>query len=956
MKKLIFSILVCLALLGVFFAVKREEPLTEEKIQIDWAHESDSETVTLASREQTLPTDFVYDGERVTLNGPYFTGIPTDSTMSYRKRYAFENGLVGFEVILGKGANKCFLVDKTGTIVNFNHYTDNVVSDSAVISTYPEGLEIVQTGEPNAYEQQLFTTGGRALSEKFDSIGFFYNGLALVTRDGRVGIIDSDGKTLLSPCIAYDDLRYPPDNKGFWVRYMCEDAFVLPIDSEFAVFTLTRGETVDKGIKPLDKNSAKELVRAYLPSAYEVCQQVLCGRYETEMSPTELDGKPYYRIVEEGVKSLDDLRSRLLGYYTEECAGRILDSAVKNGPEYLEYGGALYERGRIESAYFFDGYLEGVSILEADCGSVLLEADYGFTSLMLSLKSNGKDWRFDTTPQESEYGRDIQPYEEMNIIRRGNGYLYLEDFVHSSPLSDEYTEDEVRRIFEPLMQRAVHIYENIRNSPFWSKSEVSFVEGKNDYYPLASAEVKGLEDIWQMAYGAYTKNAATRLFENEIGSGNDDCRYIERDGKIYYHNSGHGRDFTYLYNTVKTVYQYESVIVLTVSRLLRDEVEENIVFVMQKTPLGWRLENSENEGFGYKFFKAETGSYEKHSIPLPTENIARKYTPDPLVDLETFEWGEYYPMVCYATERYSRHDNIDAFAVLGEGIYSLEQGHAVWREFNEKYLVSYPRLDIEWQGKSVLENDALAEYLFESKITYIYPEDDMLGRTRFAVNDEGWHTEYDILTESGEVKETRVSLYPSDTPGGYYTLERDGGLEYITPFEEWEKYNITDRDALRIYSSDGKNPSYVTYRIYSVKYCQLLYEIELERKVDGNGNLLEGYYPRAVIDERYLLLAYSRALDSYLYQCVYLYDMEKDRLVFLEDYAEDVVLSLDLKYMMYRSPDYDGSFGDSGWDKAVEGIYIKNLESDETVLYRYDRPDNVTGFVLDCVCWSSLLT
>ena len=60
MKKLIFSILVCLALLGVFFAVKREEPLTEEKIQIDWAHESDSETVTLASRVQTLPTDFVY--------------------------------------------------------------------------------------------------------------------------------------------------------------------------------------------------------------------------------------------------------------------------------------------------------------------------------------------------------------------------------------------------------------------------------------------------------------------------------------------------------------------------------------------------------------------------------------------------------------------------------------------------------------------------------------------------------------------------------------------------------------------------------------------------------------------------------------------------------------------------------------------------------------------------------
>ncbi|MBR5460718.1 MAG: hypothetical protein IKV53_07580 [Clostridia bacterium] len=950
MKKLVFSIIVCLVVLGVFLAVKREEPLTEEKIQIDWAYESDSETVTLALREQILPTDFVYNGERVTLNGPYFTGIPTDSTYSYNKRYAFENGLVGFEVTLGKGVRRRFLVDKSGAIVNFNHHTDNVVSDSVAISTYPEGLEIVQTGEPDNYEQQLFTTGGRALSEKFDSIGFFYNGLALVTRDGRVGIIDSDGKTLLSPCIDFDDLRYPPDDKGFWVRYMCEDAFVLPIGKEFAVFTLTRGETEDKGIKPLDKNSAKELIRAYLPSAYDRYRRVTGGQFSTEVSSVTVEGRKYYRIIEEDFLSIDSLRDYLLEYYTEECTERILTASVERGPRYIELDGGLYCTSPIDSAYTLPFYVEGVSIIEGDAEQVLLEVNYGFTSMVLRLEHSGTDWRFDNTAPEGEYGRTLQPYEETEIIRVEDGYLYLEDSVYSRPLSTKYTEDEVRRIFEQALERGINVCEKVRNTPLWSRCEPAFSEGYYDYYLLDSAELTGLDDIWQMTYGAYTESASKRLFENEIGSESEDCRYIERDGKVYYHNSGHGRNFEYLYNTVKVVYQYDGVIVLTVSRLSLGEVEENVVFVMSKTPLGWRLENSENEAFNYEFFYADEGDYLKRSVALPKDIEAVKYTPDALSSLDDFEWGDYRPLVSFATERYSMHDNIDAFAFLGDGIEGLEDGHLVWAEFNGRYLASSQRIDFIWQGESVLENTALADYLFDSKITYAYG--DTLGRTRFVTDGDAWHSEYDILNLNGEVLETRRSLYPSDIPGGGYYLDRDDGRMCITPFEEYENYNITNRDDYRIFHSDGKARRSDVYRVYSVKMHRLLYEIELERRVNEHGDAIEHLYPITATD-KYMVLAYGMVLEDYVYQCVYLYDIERDLLVLLEDYAEDVIMSPDLKYIAYRSPDYDRFFGESGWNNMTEGVYVKNLETGERVMYPYKRGEDVTAFALDCVCWSS---
>ena len=85
---------------------------------------------------------------------------------------------------------------------------------------------------------------------------------------------------------------------------------------------------------------------------------------------------------------------------------------------------------------------------------------------------------------------------------------------------------------------------------------------------------------------------------------------------------------------------------------------------------------------------------------------------------------------------------------------------------------------------------------------------------------------------------------------------------------------------------------------------------------------------------------------------MYLFDMEENTLRLLEDFAAHVNLSPDLKYMTYTHDDRDGPLLISGWDKAADGIYVKNLETDETVFFPLENSEKVhwSGNE-ETVCW-----
>lgn len=200
-----------------------------------------SETLVLAPREQNFPYKFVYDGEMVTVNEPVFTGLPTSAVLSYKNYYAFEGGATVFNCFVN-GENRYVLVDKSGKILDTDYSRHITVPDYKNISYYDEthSVTLKSLETDDTWRVCLQDPQGKILSEPFDCISYAFNGISVVHLDEKIGFIDSKGNTLLKPCIEYDRLFYPPNREGFWVRYMTEDAFVLPIDGEFAIITLTR--------------------------------------------------------------------------------------------------------------------------------------------------------------------------------------------------------------------------------------------------------------------------------------------------------------------------------------------------------------------------------------------------------------------------------------------------------------------------------------------------------------------------------------------------------------------------------------------------------------------------------------------------------------------------------------------------------------------------------------------
>lgn len=215
--------------------------------KIDLARLDEGETFKYAPHNiNRYRSEFEYNGEIITINSPSFTGFKTNNVKTYKELFAFENNsLVLTALEEGTLKERHFLIDIMGKIINIDYPSHTAVTDRAKISSYPEGIEVVQTGEPGTYKQQLYKDGV-AISDIFDEIGFFNNGIALARVDNKYGFISIEGETLVEPFIEADDLRYSPDYNGsYQVKHMTDDAFVLPINGELAIITLTRTKKLD---------------------------------------------------------------------------------------------------------------------------------------------------------------------------------------------------------------------------------------------------------------------------------------------------------------------------------------------------------------------------------------------------------------------------------------------------------------------------------------------------------------------------------------------------------------------------------------------------------------------------------------------------------------------------------------------------------------------------------------
>lgn len=142
-------------------------------------------------------------------------------------------------------------------VVTIDGQDHPVVIDTsgAVIGHLPKGCSartigshnvVVQTGQPEAYEQWLYAADGRPLTQfSYDTIGYYYRGLAVVTKQNTAYLIDSHGKTIDGITFSYDKMvtsygEAREKSRCYDPLMMTEDALIVPIDGKVAVVHVLR--------------------------------------------------------------------------------------------------------------------------------------------------------------------------------------------------------------------------------------------------------------------------------------------------------------------------------------------------------------------------------------------------------------------------------------------------------------------------------------------------------------------------------------------------------------------------------------------------------------------------------------------------------------------------------------------------------------------------------------------
>ncbi len=172
--------------------------------------QGDATVAKLASKEDfSTSVTVTYHGKTVTVNPPAYTGFPVNAVLSHGEDFISSAGRIPFRVAT-VGGSQYFTVDH-------------------------EGKDIADLEGELPSPQ-----GNRAASTGYDTVGYLYNGLALVTKDGKVGLIDESGAEVLTPTIPMDTLAYEGTEDTYAPLYMAEDAFALPLGGEWAVVTITR--------------------------------------------------------------------------------------------------------------------------------------------------------------------------------------------------------------------------------------------------------------------------------------------------------------------------------------------------------------------------------------------------------------------------------------------------------------------------------------------------------------------------------------------------------------------------------------------------------------------------------------------------------------------------------------------------------------------------------------------
>ncbi|MBR5452689.1 MAG: hypothetical protein IKV54_01285, partial [Clostridia bacterium] len=173
---------------------------------------SDSEVHRRASKDSFAEAiEFTANGQKITVEPPVFTGLSVDMCYTYNDFFPCIDGSVIF-TLSGEDKNIYLQMDKNGRVITVSDDYGTLSEGRSVKRYLPEisgadaqtegrviGDEVTvrQIGEFGNYTQYLYSAEGDRISDGYDSIGYFYDGLALITKDNKIGLIDESGNEVL---------------------------------------------------------------------------------------------------------------------------------------------------------------------------------------------------------------------------------------------------------------------------------------------------------------------------------------------------------------------------------------------------------------------------------------------------------------------------------------------------------------------------------------------------------------------------------------------------------------------------------------------------------------------------------------------------------------------------------------------------------------------------------------
>ena len=224
-----------------------------------------------------------YNGQTVTMSLAFEPSIDWNVLNSYKayQDYRFHNGYARILLATAPGYSSTayyYYMDKNGNISRGYKYASAFDDDGRALVQFPnttyayidtsekvvepcldhdnaevpelewgtDGIDVRQFGEPNAYYQQLYDSEGNLLNEeKFDVISdTFYNGLGVIIKDNKIGLIDTKGNVVIEPSFPFDKESVVYDRGlgrtwSYIPQYSDEDLIIIPTNGKLGVLKIT---------------------------------------------------------------------------------------------------------------------------------------------------------------------------------------------------------------------------------------------------------------------------------------------------------------------------------------------------------------------------------------------------------------------------------------------------------------------------------------------------------------------------------------------------------------------------------------------------------------------------------------------------------------------------------------------------------------------------------------------